>query len=375
MLIRKKRLKRATFNGKYFYLDSNETEVSKKIIKYEYPFRDTPYVEDMGLNTRSWNIEGYVTGPRYKEDRDALAKELEKGEPGKLLHPYLGLLVVRCESYRVHETNHDGGVVKFCIQFCDAGFLDPIVKKKLNLGVQGAATEVKKSLLDSVKNSIGSVSSKFNEEADSVLAMTEKLEDYFSEVAGLRGSFENLATSIRTIKNTVKDFITDEPTKLYGAFLSSLDAILLMAPHFGIASVGLLETLDPALSGSAINPKVALVSTSSQWASKESFKTKAKQDQAKEILLSHINSLLRQENLPLVLYESISILKSDLIKCFQEKERALNLQLFVTEYPTCSLLLSYSKFGNLSREQDILEWNSISHPGFIEPKTKIEVYG
>ena len=47
-------------------------------VNNEYPLRDKNYVDDLGMKAPSYKIEGYVIGPGYLDQRDALRGALDR---------------------------------------------------------------------------------------------------------------------------------------------------------------------------------------------------------------------------------------------------------------------------------------------------------
>jgi prophage DNA circulation protein len=88
---------------------------------HEYPGRDEPFVEDMGLKAREFALTAYVIGTDYQADRDALIDACAKGGAGTLVHPYYGTLNVMCTGCTVSESTGEGGMAVFSLKFMDAG--------------------------------------------------------------------------------------------------------------------------------------------------------------------------------------------------------------------------------------------------------------
>ena len=68
----------ASFRDVRFYVDVAELAGGRKTVQHEYPLRDDAYVEDLGRRGRAFSIDGYVIGPEYFTQRDALLKALEQ---------------------------------------------------------------------------------------------------------------------------------------------------------------------------------------------------------------------------------------------------------------------------------------------------------
>ncbi|RJX18966.1 MAG: hypothetical protein C4575_09315 [Desulforudis sp.] len=121
-------LQKASFRGVPFKVFGADTSVGRRSVLHEYPFRDEPYVEDLGQAADEFNVEGFVVqsvvnGWDYFRERNALIDALRKEGPGTLIHPFFGTLTVALKSpARVSERiDNDGGVACFAMLFVQAG--------------------------------------------------------------------------------------------------------------------------------------------------------------------------------------------------------------------------------------------------------------
>src|SRR5690349_9842319 len=115
------KLRKASFRGVPFQVDTSEGTFGRRGVVHEYPLRDTPFVEDLGRRARSLSVEGFVLGSDYMAARDALLAALERRGPGTLVHPYLGELVVSVQEVKLRESTAEGGLARFGITFLESG--------------------------------------------------------------------------------------------------------------------------------------------------------------------------------------------------------------------------------------------------------------
>lgn len=112
----------ASFRGVPFKTTDAEIQGGRRTVVHEYPERDRPYPEDMGKRAKQWQVEGFVIGDDYLDQRDALIEALEAGGPGELRHPRYGVLQVSVVGHvSVKESHREGGMARFAITFVDAG--------------------------------------------------------------------------------------------------------------------------------------------------------------------------------------------------------------------------------------------------------------
>jgi prophage DNA circulation protein len=130
----RKDLMPAHFDGKLFHVDSGSRESGRRIALHEFPKKEDPYAEDMGKRAIAFSVRGYVivyphddaSAPDlYRRDyriaRDKLQTRLETGGPGVLQLPTFAPMRVKCQRYRMTETEKEGGYCVFDMQFVEAG--------------------------------------------------------------------------------------------------------------------------------------------------------------------------------------------------------------------------------------------------------------
>jgi len=111
----------ASFRGIEFKVDANARGSGRRVVLHEFPHRDLPYTEDLGRRARAFPVTGYVIGPFYKDDRDALIFALEREGPGQLVLPTLGEFTVQSREYSVRENKRAGGIAEFEMNFVEVG--------------------------------------------------------------------------------------------------------------------------------------------------------------------------------------------------------------------------------------------------------------
>ena len=114
-------LRAASFRGVPFEVVDSGLTGGRRGPVHEYPLRDNPYFEDMGLRARKFRVEGFVVGADYMRKRDALISALEQGEAGQLVHPFYGSRNVAVTEFRVSESSRSGGSAAFSIDFEETG--------------------------------------------------------------------------------------------------------------------------------------------------------------------------------------------------------------------------------------------------------------
>lgn len=89
---------------------------------HEFPNSDRRFVEDMGLNNKSFTIDdAFVSGNDAQDKRDKLILALEQEGPGILVHPYFGDITVNAAPYTSSQSMTEVGVINFTLEFIFSG--------------------------------------------------------------------------------------------------------------------------------------------------------------------------------------------------------------------------------------------------------------
>lgn len=116
----KDRLRPASFRGIGFGIRETSRSGGHRAGVHEYPFRDTPYVEELGRRARVFNVDAYIVGDDYAERALRLVDRLEDGG-GILVHPTIGRIPAVCTNYEQSETNAEGRMARFRLEFVEQG--------------------------------------------------------------------------------------------------------------------------------------------------------------------------------------------------------------------------------------------------------------
>lgn len=103
-------LRRASFKGIPFHVETTEEIVSQRVVVHEYAGRNTPYVEELGLGKRNIKFTAYFIGEGYLNQRDRFIAACEQGGVGTLTHPFFAAQkrVVFISSTWQHDKNAVG---------------------------------------------------------------------------------------------------------------------------------------------------------------------------------------------------------------------------------------------------------------------------
>ena len=106
-----------SFRGVPFLFTSHNSSLGRRTQLHEYPGRDDPYVEDLGLKAGVWNLNVFVIGANYNTARDALIAAFNKAGPGDFIHPYLGMKLAVVTNSELMESSDGLGMARFSVTF------------------------------------------------------------------------------------------------------------------------------------------------------------------------------------------------------------------------------------------------------------------
>lgn len=121
-------IRQASFRTVPFGVTDVSGNFGRRTAVHEYPFRDIPWVEDMGRATRGIVVRGFLIenskiygGGSVILQREKLIAAVEKPGPGILIHPTLGRLNVSCRNLAVNERADLGRVFEIALTIVEAG--------------------------------------------------------------------------------------------------------------------------------------------------------------------------------------------------------------------------------------------------------------
>jgi DNA circularisation protein N-terminus len=143
-------LRPAYFRGVRFYVEEAGGEHGRRHADHEYAGRNRPYAEDLGRRQRTWPITGYVIGPYFRIERNALIAACEDLGVGELVHPAIGVLLVVCRRFSWSEQREARGRAVFTLEFAEAGEIqEPSSEPNAQMLLEASADELGRASNDS----------------------------------------------------------------------------------------------------------------------------------------------------------------------------------------------------------------------------------
>jgi prophage DNA circulation protein len=388
-------LQRATFRGVPFHVDGSEGNYGRKAVVHEYPLRDKPFVEDLGRKARGFTLEGFVIGANYIAGRDALIKALEQTGAGRLVHPYLGEMVITVTEFKVRETTAEGGVARFSITCVESGELTfPLAQvdtaKKVDIAANVAIIAAQGDFAKVFKVS------NFPEFVST--AASSHLGDAITAIQGLSGSLPTLPDmaaefgpqllGVRTGLSTLMQGPTALGSALAGLVsgLSGLvtmpnDALAMLRGMFGFGDdTANVPTTTPSRIQQAANQsavsslmqRVAAVEAA-RSASQVQFDGYSDAVTLRNVLADKLDVLAESSSDDTV-YQSLVDVRATMIRDITTRGADLARTVTITPQATQpALVLAYALYEDASRESTIVARNHIRHPGFVPGGQPLEV--
>jgi prophage DNA circulation protein len=123
-------LQQASFRGVPFGVRAAEGRFGRRAIPHSYPFRDKPYIEDIGRSMRRIMLSGFLIenslvygGGSVIAQREQMIAAAETPGPGTLIHPTLGQLTVSVpeDGFGVIERWDEGRYFEINFTFLESG--------------------------------------------------------------------------------------------------------------------------------------------------------------------------------------------------------------------------------------------------------------
>jgi prophage DNA circulation protein len=112
----------ASFKGVSFGVDASSVSVGRRSEEHEYPFRDTPYGEDLGRRAIKIQFTAFLIGDNVAAQSLALQAVLQQKGAGPLVHPSYGSIMMMVDERAVFSESKDKGrLIEVSMSFVEPG--------------------------------------------------------------------------------------------------------------------------------------------------------------------------------------------------------------------------------------------------------------
>lgn len=382
----------ASFRGVTFFVESVERNGGRRAVVHEFPFRDDPYVEDLGREARGYRVEGYVIGDDYLAQRNALLEAVEADGTGELVLPFYETIRANCIKYGVRETRTDGGMAVFSLDFAEAPTQTPAPSEVVDAPAQVAAAadtaaeatgnEIDEELdpdglpgfaFESVEAALTRASDALGEALAPVISDTQELAEFTGRLALINAQASSLVRQPGEALSDFREAITglvetaaaapgdmmDALIETYGAELETDIITSTSTRERELANqaaliAGLRRVL--ALEAARLAPLVEYTTIDDAIAARDAIADML-EEQAGEAGDTA--------------YPALVDLRSQVLRAVPGGSVFAQVVTVTRNVPVPSLLLAYQVYGSVEREADIIARNGIRHPGFIAGEIKV----
>lgn len=376
------KLRPASFRGIPFEVEVSDRQGGRAFVVHEYPARDLPYVEDLGLSPRVFRVEAYVVGDDVFARRDRLLDALEQPGPGLLVHPYYGSVEVCATEVRTREHVGEGRVARFLLEFTRSA--EPVSPETFVNGEAEAASAAEATgasaaaAFDSsvvvagvpewvgngARNSAIEVLGQLRRtdfsggELDEVSALLEEIDETVDAVFDLLLQ-SDFSKQYRHVLNRVQE--------VFSSKLAVVDAYLGLE-SYRCQQGGFLSELGEqadrnALAVELLNRAECLAQATSAAAGVDWTSS----DQAlamREDLSNRIDSL--SEQVDDETYSTLQALQTALLQSVPSEDQSLpRIETVTPRVQTSSILMAWRYYGSVAQEPEIVARNRPRWPAFL----------
>jgi prophage DNA circulation protein len=381
-------LQPASFRGVAFYVGSSTGTFGRRVQLNEYPYRDKPFVEDMGRKARTMRIEAIVIGADYMGRRDALIAALEAPGPARLVHPYFGEIKVSLDDggAEVTESTEQGGMARISFTVIESGDLVfPVAQIATQEAVAEQAEQAAADAGDALASDfdVGQVPG-FSYE--SALATARAALDQVESILGVLpalGQARALTWSLLAKLRPHLPALLFEPLEL-ARRLQELYASLRQGDDARTASRALSYVA--GFGAALVSPPATTSTRQREKANQDALILHVRSAAAIErahglsdvMFTDHDSALaLRDEVLTQLdevarstahdpLFQSLLDLRAAALRDFQQRTVSLvRLHSYTPAQTLPALVLAYDLYQDPTREQEIVDNNALVRPGFV----------
>ena len=383
----------ASFRGVPFKVKSSERTGGRRVVRHTFPFRDDPFVEDLGRKERSFKVEGYVLGDSYLAKKDALLAALEDQEgPGELVHPYYGVKRAICEDLTVQETQESGGIAVFSMVFCEAPAftlvpvttVDTVGKVKSSATAARSATRAELEqrvtiagmpafALASAEGALRSAAEFTGAQLAPITTTTQELAQLNSQVQLITAqaaalirtpgdaidSFGEVITSLTDTIAAVPGRVFDALVNAYGVDMGpdapTTTSTRVTERENQLAYTGALRQVI-AIEAARIAPVVPFASIDDALAARDVIAG----------LLDEQAGLAGD-----TAYPALVALRGEVLRAVPGSSVFARTITITRSVAIPSILLAYQLYGSVDQELDVVARNGIRHPGFVSGELKV----
>lgn len=397
----------ASFRGISFLIPQASVPVGMKVQLHEFPQRDEPYAEQLGKQAQVHRLVCWIIGDDCFERRDKFMEALETPGAGELVHPWLGRMQVKAGEAELTHDFKQGGMAAFAVTFYpDLPLKFPTAK----VNTQQQVVKASDSLLDSALARYKSAMAKVDQARLGLARLRNSLSGVYTVIqqqfSTIIGAFTNLTGFVQSLMNapdslsslfssyfsefSVDDYLGDDSGSSYRNSVATATqqteavASINTVSDSGGVDAAAASQATANLVQDALLVQLALIISEMPVASQPvSTATVASVEQqavqpivrpevpvADDVieLRDNLNEAIFQASLKAdpEHYMVLNTLRQTIVKHLTAvAESGVRLVEITPPETLSALVLAYRRFGDATRESEVVQRNRLRHPGFV----------
>lgn len=399
----------ASFRGISFLIPQATVPVGMKGQLHEFPQRDEPYFEQLGKQSQVHRLTIWIIGDDCFERRDKFLEAIQTPGAGELVHPWLGRMQVKAGEAELTHDYQQGGMVSMLVTFYpDTPLKFPVARVNTQQQVVKASESMWESALARYKAAMAKVDqarlglARLRNNLSAVYTVIQRqfapFVAVFANLTGLAQSIMNAPGSLSALFSSyfsdfsVQDYLGNDSSYRNTVATASQQAEAVSS----INTVSTIGGVDSAAASKAtadlvqdaLLVQIALIVSEMPIASQPvSTDTTPSVDQqavqpferpevpvADDVLelRDGLNEAMLEASLKAdsAHYLVLNTLRQTIVKHLTAVAASGVRLVEITPPETLSaLVLAYRRFGDATRESEVVERNRIHHPGFVPARS------
>lgn len=225
----------ASFRGIKFDLENHEDVYKRKIIRHPVALANEEKYEDLGPDEDGFIVRGFLAGDTASFSADLLRRKLKDNKPGRLIHPYYGIINVRCRECTISENFRFSGRIGLKFNFIEVKGEDDFISS-----VADAVGGVQDFIADNITGPFSEALDLIRmpgyivASAADIVGNIDKFIRSENGIGVLLDEFSGVAGSVESIQNSMRS-LTDAPVKYAEAVIESVLNFSRVEPAFALA--------------------------------------------------------------------------------------------------------------------------------------------
>ncbi|WP_339476433.1 DNA circularization N-terminal domain-containing protein [Pseudomonas fluorescens] len=397
----------ASFRGISFLIPQASVPVGMKVQLHEFPQRDEPYAEQMGKQAQVHRLVCWIIGDDCFERRDKFMEAVQTPGAGELVHPWLGRMQVKAGEAELTHDFKQGGMAAFAVTFYpDIPLKFPTAK----VNTQQQVVKASDSLLDSALARYKAAMAKVDQARLGLARLRNSLSGVYTVIqqqfSTIIGTFTNLTGFVQSLMNapdslsslfssyfsefSVDDYLGDDSGSSYRNSVATatqqteavtsintvsdsggVDAAAASQATANLVQDALLVQVALIISEMPVATQpvsTATVSSVEQQAVQPIVRPEVPVADDVIELRDNLNEAIFQASLKAdpEHYMVLNTLRQTIVKHLTAvAESGVRLVEITPPETLSALVLAYRRFGDATRESEVVQRNRLRHPGFV----------